>query len=42
MIFNSLTFFIFLLCFMLLWTVVKRHTQLRLWQIFIASSVFDV
>lgn len=40
MIFNSLTFFIFLLCFMFLWAIVKKHTQLRLILIFIASCIF--
>ena len=40
MIFNSLIFFVFLLCFLLLWEVCKKYTQLRLYLIFIASCVF--
>ena len=40
MIFNSLTFFIFLVFFLLLYEVVKKYTQLRLWLIFIASCIF--
>ena len=40
MLFNSLTFMVFLLLFLFLWDRVKNYTRLRLWTILIASVIF--
>ncbi len=40
MLFNSLTFVIFLLLFLVIWNCVARYTRLRLWLLLVASSIF--
>ena len=40
MLFNSFIFVIFLTVFLLLWNMVKNHTRLRLYLIFVFSCIF--